>query len=301
MINKELLKILVIGSSVLDTIEYDDTIEHKPGGIFYTMLGLSCIKEEIDKIDLISNIDEQSLPLFESAFSSANLEYCTPVSELSSVHLRIYEYNERVEIFNNISQPLNIPKEINLKEYDGILINLISGYDIDLNQLKKIRADYDGLIYCDFHSLARDLYENNVRVHRLIPHVEEWLSNSNIIQVNEYELYTLFDFKSEQEIATCVLDAGVSAFIVTKGKDGVDLYFVINNNREHIHIDGTEVEATNRVGCGDIFGAVFFYNYIKSHDYHTSIKRANFSAGKSTEYSTFEQYKKLKYFSDDKD
>ena len=293
--NKSPFRLLVIGSSVLDTIEYDNKVEYKPGGIFYTMLGLSSIKEETENIDLITNIDDNSYQLFEKAFNSANLEYSSRVPEISSVHLRIYKDKERVESFYNKANNLNIPKEVEYKRYEGILINMISGYDIDISQLINIRDKFNGLIYCDIHSLARDFNEKNERVHRIIPCAEEWLSNIDIVQVNEYELFTLFESSIEEEIATKVLQTGVSALIITKGEKGAILYHLSHGEIVSIKIDGVRANATNIVGCGDIFGAVFFYNYIKSHDYQKSLKQANLSAANSTEYSTFEQYKQLKY------
>jgi sugar/nucleoside kinase (ribokinase family) len=50
----------------------------------------------------------------------------------------------------------------------------------------------------------------------------------------------------------------------------------------------------NKVGCGDVFGAVFFYNYIRKADIIDSLRAANFAAGVSTTYSLITEFKEFK-------
>ena len=40
-------------------------------------------------------------------------------------------------------------------------------------------------------------------------------------------------------------------------------------------VDAEKVQAINKIGCGDIFGVVFFYTYIKDNDVIKSLKTAN--------------------------
>lgn len=40
-------------------------------------------------------------------------------------------------------------------------------------------------------------------------------------------------------------------------------------------VDTDKVQAVNKIDCGDIFGAVFFYTYIKDNDVIKSLKTAN--------------------------
>ena len=40
-------------------------------------------------------------------------------------------------------------------------------------------------------------------------------------------------------------------------------------------VDAEKVEAINKVGCGDIFGAVFFYTYIKDNNVINSLNSSN--------------------------
>ena len=77
---------------------------------------------------------------------------------------------------------------------------MITGFDITLDQLKEIRKNFSGLIYIDVHTLSRGLDKYYQRNFRLIPDFSEWAKCIDIIQVNELELYTLFDSKSEKDI-----------------------------------------------------------------------------------------------------
>ncbi|MFA5804952.1 MAG: hypothetical protein WC879_09925, partial [Melioribacteraceae bacterium] len=40
-------------------------------------------------------------------------------------------------------------------------------------------------------------------------------------------------------------------------------------------VNAIEINSANKIGCGDIFGAVFFYIYISTNDILVSLKAAN--------------------------
>ncbi len=48
------------------------------------------------------------------------------------------------------------------------------------------------------------------------------------------------------------------------------------------------------VGTGDVFGAVFFYNYIKTKDASSSLGLANTAAGCAASYNDFKNFDNLK-------
>ena len=93
----------------------------------------------------------------------------------------------------------------NLNLFDGILINMITGFDFNLEQIKEIRNVYKGLIYIDVHTLSRGLDKNLKREFRLIPFFNEWASSVDIIQVNESELRTISKKTDELEIVKEVI------------------------------------------------------------------------------------------------
>ena len=111
--------------------------------------------------------------------------------------MNIDKLSERKETYSQISKNLTVPSN-NLNRFDGILINMISGYDISLAQLEKLRNNYLGLIYFDVHTLSRGIDKNLNRIFRRIENFNKWAECINILQANESELLTLSDKKDEE-------------------------------------------------------------------------------------------------------
>ena len=46
-----------------------------------------------------------------------------------------------------------------LNKFDGIFINMITGFDINQKQIEDVRKKFKGLIYFDVHTLSRGVSE----------------------------------------------------------------------------------------------------------------------------------------------
>lgn len=275
------MRILIIGHSVEDHIHYGDSESIKPGGIYYTAAGLLKISSSDDEIHLITALQKNDYFLFADVYDQINTENVVWIDEIPKVYLYLHEKNERTECFEKIPQSLEFNNKL-YKEFDGVLINMISGFDIFLEQLIELRKNFNGLIYFDVHSLSRGFDEKKTRVFRRIENFEQWAKLIDIIQANELETKTLFQVQDEYEIAKELLSYGVKIFIVTKGEIGVRAYFKKENELESVFLSAEKFKAVNKVGCGDIFGAVFFYTYIKTQNIYEALRKANSAAGKST-------------------
>ncbi|MGE5400171.1 MAG: carbohydrate kinase family protein [Ignavibacteriales bacterium] len=289
------MKLLVIGHSVEDHIHLKQGEVVRPGGIFYSALGLKSIAGEGDEIYLLTSEDRTSGPLFAFLYDGLNRQFFQPADKIPRVHLYLPDNAERCENYENIAENLDINGLNDLSSFDGILINMITGFDLRLEDLIELRKRYSGLIYLDVHTLARGLGENNQREFRPIPQVEKWISCVDILQVNENELLTLSEKKDEMEIAREVLSKGPQYLIVTKGDTGSKLFAPENGGIKSYFQSALKVSSVNKIGCGDIFGAVFFYSYIKNRNFSEALKLANTAAGCAAGYSEFNDYQKLKY------
>ena len=149
------MKLLLIGQSVEDHIYYKDSCEVKPGGIFYTAAALHSIKEPRDEIYLCTSYKKNDR-LFKDLYEDVNPGYLNYSDVIPEVRLNIYDGREREEIYKNITGRLDI-NDKNLEMFDGILINMITGYDITLEQLEGIRKNYSGPVYFDVHTFSRGL------------------------------------------------------------------------------------------------------------------------------------------------
>ncbi len=269
------MKILLVGHSIIDHFEETgDEISH-PGGIFYSMLGINSVAKTGDEIFLLTGWNQNNFYLFKELYSRANLIYSNKLMEMPEVLLKTSGEGEREEIYKNLSTQLSNIQVDNWNQFDGILINMITGLDISIEQLQIIRKNFSGKIYFDVHTLSRGVDINNRREFRQIPKVEEWLTNIDILQCNENELNTIFADKMESEIAKEIIGLGVEIVVITKGNKGACLYFNLNGKIETYIVHAEKVDAVNKIGCGDIFGAVFFYSYISTRDVNESLQRAN--------------------------
>lgn len=185
------MKLLVIGHSVLDFINDGSSVKQKAGGIHYSISALNRLSSNEDEIYLCSQFDDETYKYFSSEFEKIDRSFLNKVDRIPRVHLNLFKDKERHEKYENISNNLSI--EINnFNQFDGIFINMITGFDITLDQLQNIRKNFSGLIYIDVHTLSRGLDENFKRKFRLIPNFSQWAKCIDIIQVNELEFYTLF-------------------------------------------------------------------------------------------------------------
>lgn len=267
------MRLLVIGHSVFDVIEDGFSIRKSPGGIFYTIYALNKIKNTEDEIFLCSCFDDETFHYFESEFDKVNISLLNKIEKISRVNLKHLPGKERNEKYENINQPLNITLS-DYNSFDGILINMITGFDITLDQLKDIRKKFYGTIFMDVHTLSRGLDENQSRNFRLIPEFENWAKCLDVVQVNQKEVFTLLPLDSEIDIAIKLLDIGVKVLCVTKGSYGAKVYIKNNEEAVSFFIAANKLEQVLSVGCGDVFGSAFFYNYIRSKDVRLSLQKA---------------------------
>ena len=287
------MKLLIIGHSVVDRIDYKGNEELKPGGIFYSTLALRCLAEQDDEIVLCTSMSKKDEYLFKDIYEMVGKDYVQYIDDIPTVKLVIYDDKERDETYCSIAQNLTLPMN-DLKKFNGIFINMITGYDINLNQLEAVREEFKGVIYFDVHTFSRGLSDDMKRKFRQIPDFNRWAENIDILQVNEEEIQSLSDKNKEIDIVREMFSYGIKILIVTKDERGVRVYFVEQNEIKSVFISAIKVKVQNRIGCGDVFGAVFFYNYIRKADIIDSLLAANFAAGIATTYSLITDYKELK-------
>ncbi|MEO9114565.1 MAG: carbohydrate kinase family protein [Gemmatimonadaceae bacterium] len=161
---------------------------------------------------------------------------------------------------------------------DALYINLISGWELNLETAQLIRQNFPGVVYCDMHSLLLAVDADGYRVPQAIPNVPAWMQCFDVLQVNEDELALLAP--DALELAATAMAAGVSAINVTLGPRGA-IYFAAPGferlsdiRRSSLPVSGAVHGAirTSRVaaitqepsrtldptGCGDVWGSTYF-------------------------------------------
>jgi sugar/nucleoside kinase (ribokinase family) len=287
------MKFLLIGHSVEDHIYYENGYSIKPGGIYYSATALYNIKDKTDEIYLCTSC-KKDISLFNELYGKLKSDYFNYTDSVPVVRLNIYSDKEREEIYENITGELSVDTT-DLNEFDGILINMITGFDLTLNQIREIRKNYNGLIYFDVHTLSRGVSREMKREFRLIPEFGKWAENIDILQSNSLELFTLADFKDKDDIIKFILDKGVRYLIETKGKDGAGCFSIDNSGFHVLEIPAINIiKLNNMVGPGDVFGAVFFYSYIKNNSVSIALKDGIAAGGYAASYRNFKDFNNLK-------
>ncbi|PJB00630.1 MAG: hypothetical protein CO128_00005, partial [Ignavibacteriales bacterium CG_4_9_14_3_um_filter_30_11] len=81
-----------------------------------------------------------------------------------------------------------------------------------------------------------------------------------------------------ENIPKYILDKGTKYLIKTMGDKGTRVYMKDGKEIKSLFISANRIEEGTTVGCGDIFGSVFFYNYIKGENLKNIISKSNKSA-----------------------
>lgn len=291
----DIMKLLIIGHSVADVIVKPGESRLQPGGLFYTASTLCEFASDEDELFLCTQIDKNHFKLFENVYTGFDLSLSEEVSSIPTVELMVDGASERHEHYKNISSKLNINMD-KLPDTDGILINMVTGFDIDLKQLKELRKRNNSLIYFDVHTFSRGLDEDMNREFRVIPEFHKWAENIDILQCNENELLTLSKTDDELEIINEMLETGIRIICLTKGKKGVRIFYKNKNEIASYYRATKNISINNTVGLGDGFGAAFFYSYISNNNLFSAADTAASTAEFLASINDLSDFSKLKNY-----
>lgn len=183
-----------------------------------------------------------------------------------------------------------------LDDIDALLLNFISGDDVTLDELNRFRKRFEGIVYCDFHSLALGRDRDGKRHYRKHPDWQDYLSYVDMVQMNKAELSTIVGHESagkSQIAADCKIlhEAGPETALITMGKDGVLLS--TRSGRQVFDIPSLNVLEVDTTGCGDTMAAAMIYNYIICGDILQSAVKANRYAAAKATFTGLDGYRRM--------
>ncbi len=185
---------------------------------------------------------------------------------------------------------------------DALYVNLISGFELDLETSQLLRQHYAGPIYCDLHSLVLALQPDGLRVPRPLPDVAAWCRCFDVLQVNEDELAMMAP--DSMALAATALAAGVKCLAVTLGQRGAAYFAAPDFERlsdlrraRPLSAAGGPIRtalvpgARARVdgpgdptGCGDVWGATYFSRLLAGDKFADAMRAANRAAARNVEH-----------------
>ncbi|MDH3734612.1 MAG: carbohydrate kinase family protein [Gemmatimonadota bacterium] len=311
----------VVGTMVWDTIHASDGGEVAPvagwGGIAYALAAAeAALPEDWTILPIIKVGADLREPVDRFLDSLGRVESLDGV-------LTVPEANNRVELFYHTAGrrcerltggvPGWSAEEILplARSCDALYVNFIAGWELELATATAFRAEVEGPLYCDLHSLMLGVHEDGMRALRPLESWRAWLSAFDVVQLNEDELLTLADGREDPwTLPAEAVDSSTRAVLVTLGArgaawvaapgfgDGGDdrppgvgepTSATLEPGRDSaaggVRSGRVEPETTvdeaDPTGCGDVWGATCFASLLSGDSLDDAMRSANRAAGRN--------------------
>jgi hypothetical protein len=308
----------VIGTVVWDVIHGRDARSspvEEWGGITYALSALdAALPESWEIVPLIkvgSDLAVEARRYFGTlrrmAPDAAPIEVPYPNNR---VELRYFSNERRSEILSGGVPAWSwLGLKPLLEGLDALYVNLISGFELELETAQLVRRHFRGPIYCDLHSLLLAVQPDGLRTPRPLPNAADWCACFDFLQVNEDELALMAP--DPLALAATALGVGVRSLVVTLGPRGA-VYFAAPG------FDGLSVDAAGRAtmpptqplggalgavrtelvpaeavratsavdptGCGDVWGATYFSRLLAGDNLAVAMRAAHRAAARNVEH-----------------
>ncbi len=210
----------------------------------------------------------------------------------SRVELRYEDAAHRREILTGGVPPWSWEElEPLVRPLDALYLNFLSGFEMELETLERLRAAFAGPVYVDLHSLFLGPAVGGPRVPRALPDAERWLRCCDAVQLNQAEMALLLgDPAADPEE---LLRHGPSLALVTLGGGGVHFaaraplpprlraagFAAPGGGAERgIVAPATGTLPGDPTGCGDVWGSVACASLLAGYPLRTALERANRAA-----------------------
>ncbi len=292
------MRIAVIGHLCLDVVHLPDGSGHERlsesyGGIFWAVATLANLLSSEDVISPVFGVGTNEfdkvmkrLNRYENVDTTGIFKIDGPTNQ---VHLFYGTTgSQRVECSKDISDPIPFSRMDCLTNADGILINMVSGFDITLETLKRISTEAhrrNVLVHFDFHSLSLGIDSEHKRFQRPVVDWRKWCAGINSIQMSEQEAAGLTpEHMDERSLAEAVLSENCHAMIVTRDRRGGTLFQKSGSHIVKHEFHGIESETQDPTGCGDVFGAAYLFEFLKNRNHIQAVEFANRVAAAKTRF-----------------
>lgn len=178
---------------------------------------------------------------------------------------------------------------------DALYVNFISGFELDLDVARSLRAGYHGPTYADLHSLFLGVGARGIRVPQELMSWGAWLRCFDAVQMNEAEFELLGrSWGDPWQLAAEVVGSELKLISVTLGPRGAAYVagpgFTVDPSRwpgirsgvgaagptrsALVPVDGGG-ETGDPTGCGDVWGATFFGRLLAGESLEGAMTEAN--------------------------
>jgi sugar/nucleoside kinase (ribokinase family) len=277
--------IAVLGTMTRDTTVYaDGSRSENLGGLLYSLTALAYLFAGRARIRAVANVGADLAPRLLAALQLPGLDtrYVRQVETPNNhVHLTYHDAQSRDEVLVGLVPPVDAEHALAAaRGADHYLINMTSGRDIELAAFERLRAEFEGTIQFDLHSLTLDIAPGGRRVLRRPPDWRKWIACADWVQMNETEARLLVPERAPESALAEILALGPKAVCATLGRDGVCGAWRAAGNTYALRLPAaTRPRPAYPTGCGDVFGAAFAYARLSGAGVAAALRAANGVAG----------------------
>lgn len=291
------MKISVIGTINKDLIlPFSDIPIESFGGIYYTTSVLAHLLGPEDTIVPVSYVGEDILVNIEAVLKRLpNVSMNGLVRTAERNHKVILEYKspeERAEKSLFPFPSLTWQQIAPHTDADMLIVNMISGWDLETEAFFKLAENCRERLYLDIHYLLMGVDNLGRRFIDRPVDVERWIRAPRFLQMNEREFDVLAgESRNEQAFYQEYCEAD-QVLIITRGSKGATIVYDRQGMTAKKQVPGFTIpRLVDTTGCGDSFGAAFCVRYLQSQNITEAVRYANLVAGaKASLKGTNEMY-----------
>ena len=283
------MKILVLGHLAIDVDHLSEAEETETtAGIYRSVAALSEMIGRTDTIVPVCSAGREEYQSIVEQFAALPGVETAGIfqSDAPTHHVHFYHGADgsTTACAREVGPPIPFDKVKKFLDTSGILINMSSGSDLNLDILDEIRMAVRAKsvpIHLDFHNLARCVNNRFERVLRPVPEWRRWAFMVDTVQGSEEEINALSpESQTEQELVGHLFTLCVKRLLVTRGARGATMYRNERKRalREDIPAMAVAVER-DPVGAGDVFAAAFMSSLLRSNDEIAAARAAVAAAG----------------------
>ena len=177
---------------------------------------------------------------------------------------------------------------------DGLLVNFITGFELQRACLERGRQRCRGPILMDVHSLTLGRRADGRRFWRCPDDWEAWVALADIVQMNEAEAALLGQGAQLRKFAAKVLKLGPDGIALTLGGEGVlGAGQSPSGSPFFYRLAAVQGQVVDPTGCGDVFLAGLGAAWALGLNLEQSLDLANRAAGLNCRLQGVEQLQAL--------
>lgn len=303
----------VLGTLVWDTIHQRDMREEPVqewGGIAYGLAAAAASLPEgwevVPILKVGEDLAEEALRFLRS-FPATDWEAGARVGPWPNnrVELRYGEGGRRAERLRGGVPPWGWTELAPIvRTCDALYVNFISGFEMELDTARALRAGYAGPTYADLHSLFLGVGRHGVRVPQELPSAGAWLRCFDAVQMNEDEFDLLGrEWGDPWRLAADVVGPDLKLVAVTLGERGAAYVagpgFASDpaawpalrarvatpgpSRSGRLPVERGEVQG-DPTGCGDVWGATLFARLLSGAGLEEAMSEANRMAARNVQH-----------------